>query len=72
MHENPIIKHSISVRKSVRVFANPIIKHLNSAKNLKMNYSDGRKPYYKTFSNSSVLKKSFRAFECFILGFASY
>ena len=24
MHENSIIKHSISVRKSVRVFANPI------------------------------------------------
>ena len=23
MHENPIIKHSISLRKSVRVFANP-------------------------------------------------
>ena len=32
MYENPIIKHSISVRKSNREFANPIIKHLNSSK----------------------------------------
>ena len=35
MHENPIIKHSISLRKFDRVFANPIIKHLNSSKTLK-------------------------------------
>ena len=30
-----LIEHSISVRKSVRVFANPIIKPLNSSKTLK-------------------------------------
>ena len=35
MHENPIIKHSISLRKFDRVFANPIIKRLNSSKTLK-------------------------------------
>ena len=35
MDENSIIKHSISVRISVRVFANPITKHLNSSNNLK-------------------------------------
>ena len=35
MHENPFIKHSISVQKSVRVFANPLIKHPNSSKTLK-------------------------------------
>ena len=35
MHENPIIKHSISLRKFDRVFANLIIKHLNSSKTLK-------------------------------------
>ena len=33
--ENPIIKHSISLRKFDRVFPNPIIKHLNSSKTLK-------------------------------------
>ena len=32
MHENPIIKHSISLRKYLRVFANPIIKHNKGSK----------------------------------------
>ena len=55
MHENPIIKHSISVRKSVRVFANPIIKKPQKLENPKIKHSKVRKPYYKAIPNSSVL-----------------
>ena len=34
MHENPKIKHKISLRKSGQEFAYPNIKHLNSSKTL--------------------------------------
>ena len=55
MHENPIIKHSISVRKSVRVFANPIIKKPQKLENPKIKHSKVRKPYHKTLKFEHVL-----------------
>ena len=64
MHENPIIKHSISVRKSVRVFANPIIKYLE---NPKIKHSDVRKLHFRTleFLFSTIWMFYFRVFELF-------